>query len=424
MAFIYKLTGQALLSYQLITSLSYFLILFVMTALFYQVLIKIINKKYLQIALTSCFVFFIGWQVPLLKLCFQFAKNGLAVGLLLLAIFFDLEKRKRLAVLCLTLALLTHKVLALLGLGYLLVQGASLVIRNKNNIRLLSLIMGGFVLSAVVAVFAIPFIFPSLTNHLSHFLSRVSLGSLFIFTESNLISKTALMLTLILFIIGVILHHKSHRVMVVCVTVFGLIPFLPLFSGDNVEIKNRLFLMSFVLAIFIVLVSLSHRAKQELLFLKSQMQLWWARGFLILSGLVLFASIQQDRRTLFNEFPWVQEWSHKMENLDQLVAVVSPKDELVTHHGLQFYIDFKTPIRARSLIAEDRQPKYQIAYVPPFYHLNPGLSDELKQIEILSLGPNYSLFDFKEFQQLMRLYPILAHWRNQFQIRPRFVTDY
>lgn len=113
-----------------------------------------------------------------------------------------------------------------------------------------------------------------------------------------------------------------------------------------------------------------------------------------------------------------------MENLDQLVAVVSPKDELVTHHGLQFYIDFKTPIRARSLIAEDRQPKYQIAYVPPFYHLNPGLSDELKQIEILSLGPNYSLFDFKEFQQLMRLYPILAHWRNQFQIRPRFVTDY
>lgn len=424
MAIIYKLTGQELFPYQLMTSLSYFLILSVVALLFYRVLIKIINKKYWQMILVFCFVILVGLQVPLLKLCFQFVKNGLAVAFLLLAIFFQLEKRNRLSILCWVLAGLTHKVLALLGLGYLLVQAASLVFRSEKRDRSLSVIMSALIGGAVVAIIAVPFVFPSLTKHLSHFISRVSLGSFFIFSENNLISNTVITLTLMWLIVGVVLHHKSHRAMGVCLTIFGLIPFLPLFSGDNIEIKNRLFLMSFVMALFMLLVSLSQRVNQEVLFLKGQRQHCLACGLLILSGLILLASIQQDRHTLFKEFPWVQEWSRKIENLDQLTAMVSPNEEVVTHHGLQFYIDFKTPIRARSLIAENRQPQYQIAYVPPFYHLNPSLSDELKQIEILNLGPNYGLFEFKEFQQLMRLYPILAHWRNQFQIRPNFVSDY
>lgn len=99
-------------------------------------------------------------------------------------------------------------------------------------------------------------------------------------------------------------------------------------------------------------------------------------------------------------------------------------DEVVTQHGLQFYIDYKTSIRARSMVAKERKPKYQIAYTPEFYHLNANLSDEIHQIEIVSLGSSYGLFEYEEFQNLIKEFPMLADWRNQFQVRPEFVQDY
>ncbi len=55
---------------------------------------------------------------------------------------------------------------------------------------------------------------------------------------------------------------------------------------------------------------------------------------------------------------------------------------------------------------------------------DPTISDEINQIEIISLGSNYGLFRYEEFQQLMRMYPLLDHWRNRFQLRPDFVPEY
>lgn len=238
-------------------------------------------------------------------------------------------------------------------------------------------------------------------------------GKFFFQTENDLISNKLLFLTLIWLTVGLVSLYPTRQKILLIILFFSLFPFLPIFSKTNVEIKNRLFLMSFILSSIIFILSLPHIHNKIL-----------RNGLLTLSSIFLLINLKPYLNKNTPLFPLAQHWSIQIENLDQLTTIVLPQEELITHHGLQFYVDYKTPIRARSLIAKNRQPQYQIAYVPPFYYLNPTLADEIKQIELLSLGANYGLFKFNEFQQLMRLYPILRHWKNEFPERPDFVSDY
>jgi len=397
---IYKITNSSLLAFQLLTSFSLFSISTVLGLIFYTYSADWSKNKYWPLFLSCLFALLIGMQDSLLKLCYEFAKSGLAQALLLLGIYCSIQNHKRLSFLFLALAAITHKVVALFVLLYLVIY----FIQNLSSKKKLLVFILGLSFSFILSLF----IFPSLFNHIINFFNHIQLSGVFSLKQNQLISLSLTLLLFLWLMFGVFYIHYLKSPLFYCVLIFGFIPFLPFFSGYNSEIKNRLFLLSFTFA-FVLFASLLSKIKNEKLRLIS---------ILLSLGFLFYNAAQK------THFPWIQAWSQEIQNLDQLTLYVSPTDELVTQHGLQFYIDYKTPIRARSMVSPERKPKFQIAYNPEFYHLNTKISDEIRQIQILSLGSNYSLFNFDEFQQLMRWYPILMHWRNQFQIRPDFIQDY
>ncbi len=398
LAFIYKLTGSSLLAFQLVTSLSLFGISAALGFIFYENL-SWVKKDDVRIFVSSFVTILLAMQASLLKLSYEFAKNGLAQAFLMWGLYFYFSKKTRRSLIFFGLAALTHK------LAFLVVAlGLFFYLLGKNRKAIAGIAV--FIAVASAAMFAI---FPRLTKHFTNFIEHFAVEKIFFLQiENQLMTRLLMVLTFIwlCFAITKLKHLKDP--VVFAMIAFAFAPFLPIYSGYNIEIKYRLFLLSFTFgaALFAMSVEkIRHHRLQPLA--------------LLLSLAVLAYQAPQ-----YNGFPWIMNWSQKLRNLDQLEARVQPGDEVVTQHGLQFYIDYKTKIRARSMVASNRKPKYQIAYTPDFYHLNDELSDEIHQIEIVSLGGSYGLFQFDDFQALMRQYPMLSDWRNQFQVRPEFVQDY
>lgn len=397
----FKITDSALLSFQITTTISYFTIILVIALQLRKSLSNQLNSDTGSLILSSIFVILLSFQIPLLKLTFQYAKNGFAMALLLIGVFFEVQDKRNVSLPFFLLSTISHKSFLFLTLPIFISK-----IVSRKLIQASFLV---FIGSAGISYF----LFPSLFSHLKSFIDQIVWGRFFFQSENNLISNWTIGLTLFWIIIGGAPLYKINKTISLSLTFFALTPFFPIFSGGNIEIKNRLFLSSFVICAMIYAIILN-KINSHILKILS----------FVLSVCILAIFAFQNIMTKTNPFPWIQAWSAQIKNLGELSKVISPKDELITHHGLQFYIDYKTPIRARSLLAKDHAPQYQIAFVPPFFHLDPAISDEINQIEIINLGPNYGLFRYDEFQQLMRMYPLLDHWRNRFLLRPDFVPEY
>ena len=82
LALIYKLTGSSLLAFQLVTTLSLFAISSALGLIFYQNLTWI-KKEDVRIFVSSFLTLLLAMQASLLKLGYEFAKNGLAQAFLL-----------------------------------------------------------------------------------------------------------------------------------------------------------------------------------------------------------------------------------------------------------------------------------------------------------------------------------------------------
>lgn len=411
LALLYKLTGSSLLAYQILTSLSLFLISASVGLMFFQSLSHHKNetaKKALwkSILLSCGFSLVFAMQASVLKLSYEFAKSGFAQGLLLVGItFFYFDKRK-LSFLFLLLAALTHKIAAI----FFMLVGCFFIAQwfRKNKAKPTRKLFALAVVGSTTLV-GLMLLFPRLSKHIQNFFLHLTFEKFLLGqVENQLMGRFLIFITVLWLLTGLIQFRKAKSEMLLAVLLFSLVPFFPVFGGYNIEIKYRLLLISFTFAA-IGFVQIWPTIKND--YLKRLMMM-------VTLSILSFQAIQ------YSGFPWIMNWSERIKNLDQLQERVNPQDELVTQHGLQFYIDYKTKIRARSMISADRTPVYQIAYTPEFYHLNPTLSDELKQIEIISLGDSFALFEFKEFQNLMKEYPMLADWRNQFQVRPEFVQDY
>ncbi len=413
LAVLYKLTGSSLLAFQIVTSISLFLISSSVGFVFYRSLLDKKNETskmpLWKATLLCCFFTLVfSMQASVLKLSFEFAKSGFAKGILLCGIASYYFDRRKLGFGLLLIAALTHKIAAI----FFVVAGCSFLVdwffktENRRSRNLLGIFFG---FAGLFFFASIIILFPRMALHFQSFLNHLTfekfvLGQL----ENQLVGRFLILITALWLLTGLIQFRKMKSSALGATLLFSIVPFLPVFGGYNIEIKYRLLLMSFTFsAIGFVMTwpTIKNNYLQRLI-------------MMITLTVLSFQAFQ------YSGFPWIMKWSERIKNLDQLQERVSPKDELVTQHGLQFYIDYKTRIRARSMISAERAPVYQIAYTPEFYHLNPTLSDELKQIEIISLGDSFSLFEYEEFQNLMKEYPMLADWRNQFQVRPSFVQDY
>lgn len=412
LAVIYALTGSSLLAFQIVTSISLFLISSSIGLLFYKSLETTEQPwpVWRKISLSCFFTLALAMQGSTLKLSYEFAKNGFAQGLLLFGILLYFTHWRRLSFVLFVLAALTHKIVLVFFVfasGFLAWNKLKTYRREKSF--KFTFIFAGFAGVFVFALVAATVFFPRLVKHLQSFVDHFSFEKRFMFQVENLLlSRFLIGLCLIWLMVGFVQYRKKKNAILLAMLVFSVAPFFPFFAGHNIEIKYRLLLMSFTFSA-VAFVWTWPTIKNQYL-----------RRLLMMITLTIlsFQSLQN------TGFPWIVNWSERVQNLDQLQAKVSPQDELVTQHGLQFYIDYKTPIRARSMVSSQRKPKYQVAYTPEFYHLNPQLSDEIRKIEVLSLGGNYALFEYEEFQNLIKDFPMLSDWRNVFQVRPEFVQDY
>lgn len=408
LAFLYSITGSSLLAFQIVTSLSLFLITSNLGLLFFQSLdqMKPPWPLWRRLLLTCFFVLILSMQGSVLKLSYEFVKSGFAQALTMIAITLFIFKKRTISFLFLLLAALTHKIA---GVFFVLVIALLFTehLRQRKTFSIKNIVLtitAGFGIAALVFLIS-PRLVKHLQNYISHFsIEKVFLGQI----ENQLLGRFLIVLTVLWLFIGILQYRRLKNPIVLSMIVFSIVPFLPLFGGYNIEIKYRLLLISFTFAasVFVLAWPTIQTAYPKRL------------TMLVTLAILSFQALQH------TGFPWIMKWSERINNIDQLQFRVDPKDELVTQHGLQFYIDYKTKIRARSMVSAMRKPVYQIAYTPEFYHLNPTLSDEIRQIEILSLGDSFALFKFDEFQDLMKQYPVLADWRNQFQVRPDFIQDY
>lgn len=124
LALFYKITGSGLIAFQLTTTFSYFVTTLVLGLLLSQNLLihintkkptlgtdaktfpkRILQNKYLLLLFSSGFVLLLALQKPFFKLFYQYAKNGFAIALLSLAVYFGVNDKKKLSFLFIVMAL-------------------------------------------------------------------------------------------------------------------------------------------------------------------------------------------------------------------------------------------------------------------------------------------------------------------------------
>jgi hypothetical protein len=406
LALLAKLTGSALLAFQIVSNFSYFIILFIVADLFKKYLpdsFSAVQKTLLAMLLMVA----LSIQTPVLRLGFEFIKNGFAIALFLTAFRLLLSKHIKTALVMALLAALTHKTVALM-----VFVGAVIYILQSPRIQ------KKFV--ALVAALAALLIGtnPRLSRHFIDLYNNLQFEKHNTLFESNSHLGWAHVVLIFLWFAVFISQYKKikifldlnpyQKMLFSVLKVFILIPLFPFFDGLNLEIKWRLMIFSFVFAFLLF--------SQALSFIKTRK--------IVLASLMVSLSLMSYEYFHGSGFPWIIPFTALAPDVQKLNEFVKPGDELITHHGMQFYVDYKTPIRAKSLLTPKVSPQFQLAYLPDFFLQNPEASDDILQNKIVSVGPDYALFYYQDFQALMKQYPYLKHWRNSFKERPSFVQSY
>jgi len=405
LALLYKITGSTLLAYQIISSLNFFIIL--LSAGFFANLGLQSLSKFSRAFFGAVLVIALSFQTPVLRISFEFVKNGFALSLFLVAGICICLRKNRTALVLGLLAALSHKTVALMFLLSMTLFFLTWARRRKWFLALASLI------SILVLLLN-----PRLLNHVTIYFTDLKLEparSLFMLNSHLVWSHIAMIaLWLLCFAFKINDINKSaktsgsKKAFVITLLVFTLMPLLPIYGGSNYEIKWRMMIFSFCFAMILY-----------------GFALFYTKNKLVIIG-TLIASVLLASNEWFNEtgFPWVAAWSQHAPNVESLTEFVKPGEELITHHGMQFYVDYKTPIRAKSLLTPNALPKFQLAYIPEFYLLKPDTADTINQMKLISIGTSYGLFYYEDFQGLIKQYPILGDQKNIFKVRPGFVESY
>lgn len=138
--------------------------------------------------------------------------------------------------------------------------------------------------------------------------------------------------------------------------------------------------------------------------------------------IVLFLSpIVLDHARIYRHF---SGWSALDRDVMRITKHVQANDHLIAHHGLEFYVDYRTGIRARQFLSSHPQKKsYRLAYIPPG---RPGGEARiaLEKTMLEQLGESYGLFREDDWTDIVKRYRISPHWKNPTVFRPDYIPDY
>lgn len=121
----------------------------------------------------------------------------------------------------------------------------------------------------------------------------------------------------------------------------------------------------------------------------------------------------------------IRPFSDLQAGVEKIPEVVRPEHHLTSHHGLEFYIDYKTNIRSRSfLAAEDfTGPKFRVVYMPRRLLRGGPARDEIDQANLLSLGKGYFLLSEEDWEEIDSQFDLPFSWKNLLGRRPAHVYE-
>ncbi|RZA09717.1 MAG: hypothetical protein EOP11_00865 [Proteobacteria bacterium] len=414
------ITGSELLAFQLGICLSLALafagVLFLVDAARFSAKEAWIAKVALLIALFSSSFFS--------EFSLSFYKNSAALGLVLCAANFCVRRRFLGAALFFLAAFLTHKSVALLGLIFLalFVGQRSLGFYRRRGITRLEL-RWLVAVAAVLLAFSFLFLyhFPKAQAFVGFALRSFREPSLRIRWYSQLIelkpSRALEIGAWLLLMAGTLGAWRkipsAWRLPVGTVLIFAFIALHPFQPGGPASLGYRLTLMMPLLAP-ILAFGLTFALPRG----------WRMAGPLLLLGAsaLTFSPFGFREKAVKRE---VRPYSRLLSRAMEIKKFVRPEDHLVSHHGLEFYVDYITDIRSRSFLASPdfAGRKFRVVFAPRDSLATAEDRDDLAQETLADLGGGYLLMEEADWELFLAQHAVPYSWKNAIGERPAHVYE-
>ncbi|MES0489356.1 MAG: hypothetical protein ABUK01_05145 [Leptospirales bacterium] len=405
---------QSIFILQLSTSLCY---AFTLTALFISIHFIVIatggsesRNKIIYYPLTV--VVMVWLTLPFHHFAFTYYKNLFAITLLLWAICFYFQsiegsqqskKSVYLSIFLVVLAMFSHKsVFALLTLFLI-----SYVLHQFSIKRFMQLIA---VLAGLLALFFL--VFARGSAYLLEIIKTFHFQTNFLNWFGNSLRHDKFVIVIYLLCVTIILVYffvrnkipTEYKTYTFAVMLFLGITTFPFQKFGYNETSFR-FLVLTPLFILPTLVLFVQTTKTKIKYFR-----------LTLPGLlVVFTGffLLEVGRIQLNFLDWKQ-----LSNIEKISQHVSHKDHLIAHHGLEYYVNYITGIRARQWkSADEQQQKFRIAFVP-----NRVMDKHNRKLfatkALLKLNEEYYLVTEEYWQYYRKNYFLVGSWKNPEMQRP------
>jgi hypothetical protein len=114
----------------------------------------------------------------------------------------------------------------------------------------------------------------------------------------------------------------------------------------------------------------------------------------------------------------ISNYDRFSSQITEVAKFVTPDDHLICHHGLEFYVDYKTGLRCQIYLSEKpEQKKFRMLYAPASSQFL-GIRIRMKDLALTEIGGTYLLVKEEDWKELNTKEKIAEHWRNPSKHRP------
>jgi len=285
-------------------------------------------------------------------------------------------------------------------------------IRFKNSIltsdrKIKTLIIGIFLALAIVMS-------ARFFQHMVHLLDRVDFSK-FSLESINLFpfySLTILSYVLTAVVLVIFLKKQQNQPGQKFLTLFSaFLLLLPSVFPDSINTNSVSFRLVLIGAPF-MLIGLSILIHSKGL----------TRSFgLILAALIVYLN-QYYARPLST---WVVPWSSRIQNAAAIEKIIPANSLLYAPHGLEFYLAYVTRFRPRSFLVDSKgREVFRVAYVKPYLGHESLLKNDLSQMAVTQLGPEFYIFRERDWLLINDIHLLRPHVMNLLERIPDFIADY
>jgi hypothetical protein len=407
---IYKFTEQSLFAFQASIALVFFFTLLGLESLAKNISASQTSpakKSWISMILIIS-LFCTGFHNYELEMTFY--KNSFALAIFIWGmVFIFSDKLKKLGYFFFILSFFSHKSMALLiGLVLLLIHYP--LLKQKKIFILL------------IPFFLLPFIlfyekgFDLLLSMGSFFTSPINLihwlQEIYVLDQQMLLTLIGLILSLMASIYLLLKHNATltknenqYLLFFILLSIISLNPFQK--TGPDFPSYRMIIICSILL-----IPSLN---------ILCDLQKPLGKVIASIISLILISQITVDSRSFYGLIP---TWSNYKEDIYLIKDHVTQEDHLTAHHGLEFFVDYTTNIRARSFLSNNEsQKKFRLAYLETQYHRNKELMDEILKFTLVNVSGRYFMVTEENWLKLVSKYSIVPHSKNPSIYRPNHIYE-